>query len=274
MKKTILIVMLLSLAASGFSQQIQRPQRFYVAFGGTESFRIATVPNRVLMADGTVLDAKRLPFLNLKNAPPILGGAHLGFDAVCIFPISRFGFDVMVNYHRFGISMTYPGNEEKTNYVTNSLVPEIDLRFELGNKFLHPGSPIAVAYLGAAYNYHFSYSGDFDIDPNKRNAVNNGFEGVVGFGYQWIPTGILQSTFNTMAGYADDYSNHQYSQGLDDLRRDIRKFKPYVSIALMYRYNFYDFFNQGYYYNATDTYPFEGFSSKFGEIFIRITAGR
>lgn len=274
MKKSILIVFLLSLTICGFSQGHVRPKRFYVAFGGTESFRIATVPKRVSMADGTVLDAKRLPFLNLKNAPPILGGAHLGFDAVCLFPMSRIGFDVMVNYHRFGISMTYPGNEGKTSYVTNSVAPEIDLRIELGNKFKHPGAPVAVAYLGAAYNYHFSYSGDFEIDPNKRNAVNNGLEGVVGVGIQWIPTGIMQSAFGTVIDYADNYTNQQYSQGADDLRNGLKKFRPYLSIALMYRHNFYNYFNQNYHYSATDSYPFEGFSSKFGEIFLRITAGR
>jgi hypothetical protein len=272
--KITLIVMLLSLAISGFSQQIQSIKRLYVSLGLTESFRIATVPMKVSTADGTVLDAKRLPFLNLKNAPPILGGGHLGFDAVCLFPMSRFGFDVMVNYHRFGISMTYPGNDWKTNYVTNSVVPEFDLRIELGDKIAHSEAPIAVAYLGAAYNYHFSYSGIFDNGPNMRNAVNNGLEGVIGVGLQYIPAIIMQMLNTAMeSDQLIEYNNDHHSHNLDDMRNSFKKHKPYFSIALMYRHNFYDYFNQGYHYNANDSYPFEGFSSKFGEIFIRFTVG-
>lgn len=110
-------------------------------------------------------------------------------------------------------------------------------------------------------------------DDNKTNAAQS-FGGVFGVGFQWIPTGIMQSAFGTMVDYMDNYTNQQYSQGADDLRNGLKKFRPYLSIALMYRHNFYDYFNQNYHYSATDSYPFEGFSSRFGEIFLRITVGR
>ena len=252
MKRTIILLVMLSLAICGFSQKIKR---FDMAWCPTFSYRIASVPMKVTTADGTVLDAKRLPFLNIKNGPPYIGGAHLGLDAVCIFPMSHVGFDVLFNYHRFGISMTYPGNNEKTNHITNSIVPEINLRIVLGDQLQHIATP--VIYLGAAYNYHFSYKGDFDDTRNQLDAVSNGFEGVIGLGLQVMP------------GFAATYTSEKrgatfsFTSSHDNL---------YMSLALMYRYCFYDYFNQEYYYR-NNNYPFSGFSSRFGEIFFRLTMG-
>lgn len=258
MKKSLIIVLLLSLVLNGFSQNNQRLRHFFIVFGGTTSYRIATVPMKVKTTDGTTLDAKRLHFLNIKNAPPVLGGGHLGFNATCFLPKMRFGFDVMVNYHRFGVYMTYPGYQSKTSFVTNSVVPEIDLRIELRDKKKNPSAPIPVAYLGAAYNYHFTYSGLFDVDPNKLNAVNNGFEGVVGIGIQYLPA-VLFSTLT-------DLYNNEFGGNISNKR-------PSMSIALLYRLNFYDYFNQDYYHAGTAQYPFNGFTSRFGEVFIRLTGG-
>ena len=273
MKKTLLIVLLLSLAVCGFSQRPPRIKNVYVSFGGTQSFRLATVPVNVRDADGTKLDAKRLHFLNFKDAPPVIGGGHLGLNAAFTFPRRRFGFDLMVNFHRFGINMTYPGNPAKTPFVTNSVVPELDLKIELTDKLKHPYAPVPIAYLGAAYNYHFTYSGPFDVDPNHLKAVNNGLEGVMGVGIQWLPSGIMNNMFDQMTNYYNSHSDGQYSREMNDARSQLKKKNLYMSMALLYRLNFYDFFNQDYYYSAMDIHPFEGYTSRFGEIYFRVTAG-
>lgn len=256
MKKTILLLAILSFALCGFPQGIKR---FRVVWSATSSPIHISAPIKVTAGDGNSLEANRLKFLKFGDNPCI-GETHFGLDAVCIFPMAKsIGLDIMCNYHRFGVEMNHPNNDTRSRFITNSVVPEINLRIIFGDQLQNSITP--VLYLGAAYNYHFSFKGDLGVVNTDVNAVNNGFEGVAGFGIQsWD---LLTSAFGIIRDFAKNNADYDMS-GFPT--------NSYFSAALMYRYGFYDYFNQGYDCGSGNR-PFDGISSRFGEVYFRFVIG-
>lgn len=144
-------------------------------------------------------------------------GYHVGF-LPRLFPL---GFDFEVDYSQDGYQLLMEGWKDRMDITKRMLnvTTLLKIRFlRYDNKNVNP-----VIEIGTSYNYAFHYHDDF---INDKNAVNNGFTGVIGVGYT-----------NT--------SSH-------------------FSFSLRYEHAFYNFYNKKYLFEGMPI--FEGSKSTFGRL--------
>ena len=151
-------------------------------------------------------------------------GYHVGYLSR-IFPL---GFDVQVDYAQDGFKIRMDGSSDKNAIVKRMLSGTALLKIRLLAYDAHRINP--VIEIGGGYNYALHYHDDV---INDKDAVNNGFVGVVGLGFT-----------NT---------------------------ETHVSWSLRYEHAFYDFYNEDFLYQGTPV--FEGAKSTFGRLGVAVTIG-
>lgn len=151
-------------------------------------------------------------------------GYHVGYLSR-LYPI---GFDVQADYIQDGYGIEYEGSNDKYTIIKRMISATALLKIRLLKYDSNRINP--VIELGSSYNYAFHYHDNF---INDKNAVNNGFTGIIGLGFT-----------NT---------------------------ETHLSWSLRYEHSFYNFYNKSYHYN--DDPIFADSKSKFGRLGVAMSIG-
>lgn len=151
-------------------------------------------------------------------------GYHVGYLSK-LFPL---GFDFEVDYVQDGYKIKMPLTENKMSIIKRMISTTALLRIRLMSYHSHTLNP--VLEVGGSYDYAFHYH-DKNIDD--KDAVNNGFSGIIGLGIT-----------NT--------ENH-------------------FTWTIRYTQPFYDFYNKDFKYDGVPV--FEGSKSTFGRLGFAISYG-
>lgn len=151
-------------------------------------------------------------------------GYHVGY----LSRVSPVGFDIQADYVQDGYQLQMEGADEKQEIVKRMLSATALLKVRLMKYDRHRINP--VIELGGSYNHALSYHDDV---INDKDAVNNGFTGIIGLGFT-----------NT---------------------------ETHVSWSLRYEHSFYDFYNKDFIYNGNAIYA--GSKSSFGRLGIALSYG-
>lgn len=152
----------------------------------------------------------------------------IGYRVGYLSRVAPIGFDVQADYVQDGYELQMEGSDEKQEIVKRMLSATALLKIRLMKYDRHRINP--VIELGGSYNYAFHYHDDV---INDKDAVNNGFTGIIGLGFH-----------NT---------------------------ETHISWSLRYEHSFYDFYNKDYMYNGNAI--FAGSKSKFGKLGVAISYG-
>ena len=144
-------------------------------------------------------------------------GYKVGFTSR-IFPL---GFEFAADYVQDGYKVKMPWSEEKHSMIKRMISTTALAKIRLLSYEMNWINPILE--IGGAYNYALHYHDGF---VNDKDAVNNGFTGIIGIGF--INTG------------------------------------SHVSWSLRYEHSFYDFHNEDYEHNGVKI--FSGSKSTFGRL--------
>lgn len=151
-------------------------------------------------------------------------GYHLGY----LSRVSPFGFDIQASYSQDGFRVRMPSDEKAQNVVKKMVSGTALLRIRMGKYETASINP--VLEIGGRYDHAFHYH-DNTIDD--KDAVNNGFTGIVGLGF---------TTTNS-----------------------------HVSWSLRYEHAFYDYYNKDFTFNGVPI--FSGAKSTFGKLGASVSYG-
>lgn len=152
----------------------------------------------------------------------------VGYRVGYLSRIAPIGFDVEADYIQDGYRLQMDGSNDNQEIIKRMLSATALLKIRLMKYDSHRINP--VIELGGSYNYAFHYHDDV---INDKDAVNNGFTGIIGLGFH-----------NT---------------------------ETHVSWSLRYEHLFYDFYNKDYMYNGNAI--FAGSKSSFGRLGVAISYG-
>lgn len=152
----------------------------------------------------------------------------IGYRVGYLSRVAPIGFDVQADYVQDGYQLQMNGSEDKQEIIKRMLSATALLKVRLMKYDRHRINP--VIELGGSYNYAFHYHDDV---INDKDAVNNGFTGIIGLGFH-----------NT---------------------------ETHISWSLRYEHSFYDFYNKDYMYNGTAL--FAGSKSSLGKLGVAISYG-
>ncbi len=149
-------------------------------------------------------------------------GYHVGY----LSRVVPLGFDLQVDYAQDGYKIKRADSDTKTSIIKRMVSATALLRIRLLKYESNRINPILE--LGGRYDYAFHYHDD---DINDKDAVNNGFTGIIGIGFT-----------NT---------------------------ESHVSCFLRYEHSFYDFYNEDFLYKGNAI--FADSKSTFGKLSLAIT---
>lgn len=149
-------------------------------------------------------------------------GYHLGWLSR-VFPI---GFDIQADYVQDGYKIKMPNSEDKQSIIKRMLSATALLRIRLLQYDTNRINPIIE--IGGSYNYALHYHDDYIHD---KDAVNNGFTGIIGLGFT-----------NT---------------------------ETHMTWALRYEHSFYNYYNKDFIFNGAPI--FSGAKSTFGKLGASLT---
>ncbi|MCD8309709.1 MAG: hypothetical protein LUB83_00620 [Prevotellaceae bacterium] len=149
-------------------------------------------------------------------------GYHVGY----LSRVVPLGFDLQVDYAQDGFKIKPAGSDTKSSVKKRMISSTALLRIRLLKYESNRINP--VLELGGSYDYAFHYHDD---TINDKDAVNNGFNGIIGLGFT-----------NT---------------------------EGHISVSLRYEHSFYDFYNKDYLYDGNPM--FAGSNSTFGRLSLAIT---
>lgn len=151
-----------------------------------------------------------------------------GYQVGYLSRVSPVGFELEAKYVQDGYEMQLPGSDDKQDIIKRMLQTTalLKVRFMKYDKTrINP-----VLEIGGSYNYAFHYHDDV---INDKDAVNNGFTGIIGLGFT-----------NT---------------------------ELHLSWSLRYEHTFYDFYNKDFMYNGNAI--FAGSKSSFGKLGVAVSYG-
>lgn len=151
-------------------------------------------------------------------------GYHVGY----LSRLQPFGFDVEADFAQDGYRMKLEGMDKKVKIVKRMVSAEALLKIRLLKYDTHSINP--VVEIGGGYDYAFHYHDEW---INDRNAVNNGFTGIIGIGFT-----------NTLT---------------------------HLSWSLRYEHSFYNFYNKDFIYDGEAI--FKDSKSTFGRLGFALTYG-
>ena len=253
--KRVLLLLCLSLCLLNVYSQKPRPR---IAMYAQFDSHLFNAPFKVYGPDGTRLETDWMHSgfnwwkAILGKEDLIYGNAHLpSLGFYLSMPMVPVALKASCAYERQAFWMTYPGESDKCAHIANGVKPEIDLYYVMGN----PTSFFKPAFVvGGAYHCPLSFDkGDFEEDVAM---LNKGFEAVAGISFLIIP-GMDET-------YTEYHQNYTFT--MQSSHKNL-----YAEFGLIYRYSFYDFFNQDY--SKMGFKPYEGFHSKHGEVCLRWVLG-
>lgn len=151
-------------------------------------------------------------------------GYHVGY----LSRTNPFGFDLQVSYWQDGYKIDLPQSDMSMKIVKRMVSTALLGKIRIGKYESSRINPILE--IGASYNYAFHYHDDF---INDKDAVNNGFNGIVGLGFT-----------NT---------------------------ETHLSWSLRYEHSFFNFYNRDFTYEGQKI--FDGSKSRFGRLGIALSYG-
>lgn len=254
MRKVLMLTLLIALCICQISAQ-NKPKKYHFIFfpridWGLNYFHLLKsypesgfeVEKRSLRANPSQLGRK-----------PQLGDFFLGYKLHIVPTRKHIGAFMYVDYKNKGLALKKAKEEEWTSHKTHILSPAIGLRYTTGD---FTKSVRWAIECGAAYNFVFGYKGDFNYD---LNAVNNGFNSIIGFGFDFIP------------GRRDKEYEEKKDNGTTVYSKERSTQYGYTSITLQYHRDWYYFFNDTYVPTGTNEYPFKGFKNGSGYICLVFT---
>ena len=251
------VLLLLALTLSLLNVYSQRPVPRVAMFGQFDA-HLFNAPFRMYGPDGTQLETERM-HAGFNWWKAILGKEELMYGNSSLpslgflitMPMIPVGIKANCSFDRLAFKMAYPGESQSTVHIMNGVKPEIDLYYVMGDptRFFRPA-----IIAGGAYHCPLSFiKGHYEEDVAM---LNKGFEAVVGFSLMIIPG--FQGT------YYESHDNYTFS--FQSSHKNL-----YAEVGLVYRYAFYNYFNQDYTKGMAK--PYEGFTSKYGEVCLRFTMG-
>ena len=182
---------------------------------------------------------QKLEFANGKARihPKLWGFSHIdwklrnygiGYKFGYVPKNKHLGFEVEADYIQDGYEVRMPDNnyEVEQSITKRMFSGQLLLNYRFGNYVSQSSICQFKLELGGAYNYAFHYH---DNEINDRDAVNNGFVGIIGLGFT------------------------------------LPKFNNDLSLGIRYEQPFYNFYNDEYIYNGQKI--FAGSKSSFGRIY-------
>lgn len=257
-KKIVLLVSLPLLMLNGYSQRIHTR----IGLDGVMEFRLANLPLKVIDPDGDKLNVRSGSAMStVFHAKDYHGsiGSFFTPNVGVLFMHPQYPVAIRVGcgLENTAFTMEYANVTKERWCWLYSVKPSVDIKIALWDYFSHMATPIVIA--GATYNIPFSAQ----EGPSGHEIVENegfakkGIEGELGIGLFLFPgfTGHHSESIGKVGFGANSPSKRFYSE-----------------ISLVYKYYFYDLFDQQY-QNASRECPFAGLITRYGDIRLRFVIG-
>lgn len=252
MKKSfLLLVSVVLLVANAYSQHIR------IGIEGLFDARLANVPLQMISGEGERIQVNSqsdLFWIFRRNAYKGNMGIFIKPHIGLFFMHPQLPVAVRLGCEFENIAFTTKlSNEKFDEHQFYNVKPIMEFRIGFSPWFEHIMTPMVVA--GLAYNVPVGYVGlEYGED---KNIANNGLVGEVGIGLFFFP------------GAKGDSSE---SNGKVSVSANVGSKRSYGEFSLLYRYSFYNLFNQSY-SPVPNVFPFERMTSRYGEIQLRFTVG-